>query len=77
MIAFIDDHRDEHGVEPICDVLLIAPATSYEHLARRADPAHLSDRARRDEKLRPRIQRVFDTNWQVYGARKVWRQLRR
>ena len=77
MIAFIDDHRDEHGVEPICEVLPIAPATYYEHLAKRADPARLSDRARRDEELRPHIQRVFDANWQVYGVRKVWRQLRR
>jgi putative transposase len=77
MIAFIDDHRDKHGVEPICAVLPIAPATYYEHLARRVDPARLSDRAQRDAELRPHIQRVFDANWQVYGVRKVWRQLRR
>jgi transposase InsO family protein len=64
-------------VEPICDVLPIAPASHYEHLARRADPARLSDRARRDEELRPHIQRVFDANWQVFGVRKIWRQLRR
>ncbi len=77
MIAFIDDRRDKHGVEPICKVLPIAPATYYEHLARRADPSRLSDRARRDAELRPHIQRVFDANWQVYGVRKIWRQLRR
>lgn len=77
MIAFIDDHRDKHGVEPICDMLPIAPATYYEHLAKRADPARQSGRAKRDEELRPHIQRVFDGNWQVYGVRKVWRQLRR
>ncbi len=77
MIAFIDDHRDKHGVEPICEVLPIAPATYYEHLARRVDPARLSDRSRRDAQLRPQIQRVFDANWQVYGVRKIWRQLRR
>ena len=77
MIAFIDDHRDKHGVEPICDMLPIAPATYYDHLARRADPARQSDRAKRDAALRPEIQRVFDANWQVYGVRKVWRQLRR
>jgi transposase InsO family protein len=41
------------------------------------DPARLSDRAKRDADLRPHIQRVFDANWQVYGVRKVWRQLRR
>jgi putative transposase len=58
-------------------MLPIAPATYYDHLTRRADPARLSDRAKRDEELRPQIQRVFDANWQVYGVRKVWRQLRR
>ncbi len=77
MIAFIDDHRDKHGVEPICEVLPIAPATYYDHLAKLAEPARLSDRAKRDADLRPHIQRVFDANWQVYGVRKVWRQLRR
>lgn len=77
MIAFIDDHRDKHGVEPICEVLPIAPATYYDHLAKLADPARLSDRAKRDVDLRPHIQRVFDANWQVYGVRKVWRKLRR
>ena len=65
------------GRRPICDVLPIAPATCCEPLARRADPARLSDRARRNAALRPRIQRVFDANWQVHGVRKVWRQLRR
>jgi len=77
MIAFVDDHRDKHGVEPICEVLPIAPATYYEHLAKRADPSRLSGRSKRDAELRPHIQRVFDANWQVYGVRKVWRQLRR
>ena len=62
MIAFIDDHRDKHGVEPICEVLPIAPATYYDQLAKRADPARLSGRAKRDEALRPEIQRVFDAN---------------
>ena len=77
MIAFIDDHRDTHGVEPICNMLPIAPAPYYDHLAKRADPARRSDRVRRDEALRPEIQRVFDANWQVYGVRKIWWQLRR
>ena len=58
-------------------MLPIAPATYYDHLARRADPARQSGRARRDAELRPHIQRVFDANWQVYGVRKIWRQLRR
>lgn len=77
MIAFIDDHRVEHGVEPICRVLPIAPSTYYEHLAQRADPTRKSDRARRDEVLRPEIERVFAANFKVYGVRKVWRQMRR
>ncbi len=77
MVSFIDMHRSEHGVEPICTVLPIAPSTYYEHLAKRADPSRLSDRARRDEALRPEIRRVFEENWRVYGVRKVWRQLQR
>ena len=48
MIAFIDDHRRAHGVEPICKVLPIAPSTYRAHIARRADPARLPARARRD-----------------------------
>jgi hypothetical protein len=55
MVGFIDAHRDAHGVEPICKVLPIAPSTYYEHLAKRADPSRRSDRARRDEALRPEI----------------------
>ena len=77
MIAFIDDHRKLHGVEPICRVLPIAPSTYYDHLAKRADPSCLSDRARRDAELRPEIERVFEANFRVYGVRKVWRQMRR
>lgn len=77
MIAFIVDHRDKHGVEPIYEVLSIAPATDYEDRARMVDPTRLSDRARRDAELRPHIERVLDANWQVYGVRKIWRQLRR
>lgn len=77
MIAFIDDHRGAHGVEPICRVLPIAPSTYYDHLGKRADPTRRSDRARRDEALRPEIERVFDANYRVYGVRKVWHQMRR
>ncbi|GLS81466.1 transposase [Paracoccus marinus] len=77
MVGFIDDHRGEHGVEPICDVLPIAPSTYYDHLAKRSDQARRSDRARRDDELRPEIKRVFEDNWSVFGVRKVWHQLRR
>ena len=77
MIAFVDDHRGEYGVEPICRQLPIAPSNYYDHLAKRADPARLSVRAKRDAELKPEIERVFDANFRVYGVRKVWRQMRR
>jgi transposase InsO family protein len=77
MIAFIDDHRDKHGVEPICKLLPIAPSTYWAHTARRRDPAKASARARRDVNLRKEIRRVYDENFQVYGVRKVWKQLDR
>ncbi len=77
MIAFIDDHRAVHGIEPICKVLPIAPSTYHAHAAKRADPSKLSARARRDAVLRIEVRRVFETNFRVYGVRKVWRQLRR
>ena len=75
MIAFID-HR-VYGVEPICRVLPIAPSTDHAQVARRADPGTLSRRAKRDEVLKSEIRRVFEENFQVYGVRKVWRQLGR
>ena len=77
MTAFIDDHRDEYGVEPICEVLPIAPSTYYAHKAREADPALRSARAQSDERYRVEIQRVWDENRHVYGAKKVWKQLKR
>ena len=77
MIAFIDDHRGAYGVEPICKVLQIAPSTYYAHAARQADPELRSQRVKTDEILIPEVQRVWDDNYQVYGVRKVWRQLRR
>jgi putative transposase len=77
MIAFIDDHRAMHGVEPICRVLPIAPSTYHAHAAKRADPGKLSPRAHRDVALRVEIRRVWEVNFQVYGVRKVWRQLQR
>ena len=75
MIAFIDDHRQVYGVEPICKVLPIAPSTYHAHVARRADPGKSSMRAKRDIALKPEIARVFAENFEVYGVRKVWRQM--
>ncbi|MER9195744.1 IS3 family transposase [Mesorhizobium australicum] len=77
MIAFIDDHRQAHGVEPICKVLPIAPSTYHDHVAKRADPTRLSARAKSDAALKDEVRRVFDANFRVYGVRKVWRQLQR
>jgi putative transposase len=77
MIAFIDDHRDAHGVEPICRVLPIAPSTYHDHAAKRREPDRLSDRTQRDQALKPAIRRIFDNNFAVYGVRKVWRQMQR
>lgn len=77
MIAFIDEHRDAYGVEPICRVLPIAPSTYHERVAKRRDPALQSARIRRDEALRPEVLRVFAENFGVYGVRKVWRQMKR
>ena len=77
MIAFIDDQRWVHGVEPICKVLPIAPSTYHAHVAKRVDPSRLSARARRDAALKDEVRRVFEANFRVYGVRKVWRQLQR
>ena len=77
MVQFIDAHRAEYGVKPICAQLPIAPAVYYEHKARQQDPERQPPRIRRDQVLRGEIQRVYDANFRVYGARKVWRQLGR
>lgn len=77
MIAFIDDHREVHEVEPICKLLPIAPSTHHAHKARQSDPQRRSARAPRDEKLLPEVERVWNENFRVYGVRKLWRQLRR
>ena len=77
MIDFIDQHRAIHGVEPICRVLPIAPSTYHAHTARRADPGKLPARLKRDAALKVEIRRVYEENFQVYGARKIWRQLGR
>ena len=77
MGRFIDQHREVYGVEPICAVLPIAPSTYFRWKAQQHDPARRSRRAQHDDTLRAAIQRIWDDNEQVYGAEKVWRQLRR
>jgi putative transposase len=78
MVDFIECHRGQFGVEPICAVLSIAPATYFEHRARTRNPARRPARAVRDDSLREEIRRVWTESFDgVYGAVKVWRQLRR
>ena len=77
MISFIDEHRSVLGVEPICRLLPIAPSTYYEVVAKRTDVGRLSARERNDIAMKVEIRRVFNENFQVYGVRKVWRQLQR
>ena len=77
MTAFVDDNRADFGVEPICAELPIAPSVYYEHKRRDREPDRRSARSRRDSELRPQIRRVWESNFGVYGARKVWRQLHR
>lgn len=76
-MSFIDDHRESYGVEPICRQVAIAPSTYYEHKARERDPDRLPPRSKRDARLREAIGRVHREHFDVYGVRKVWRQLRR
>jgi len=77
MVTYIVDHQDRFGVEPICAVLPIAPSTYYRHKRTHHDPDRRSTRAKRDDELKPEIQRVWEENFHVYGIRKVWRQLKR
>ena len=77
MVDFIDEHREEHGVEQICRVLPISPSTYHGWCAKRREPSRRPERTKRDEALCAEIQRVYDENLRVYGARKVWRQLLR
>jgi transposase InsO family protein len=77
MLKFIQAERAVYGVEPICKVLPIAPSTYYAQVVRQHDPSKAPARVQRDDQLCADIQRVWEENRQVYGARKVWRQLRR
>ena len=77
MVRFIDDHRDVYGVESICRMVPIAPSTYFRQQAQHAAPGRRSARAQRDDELRAIIRRIWDANHQVYGPRKVWRQMGR
>jgi len=77
MVRFIDDHRQVHGVEPICRVLSIAPSTYFRHKLLARDPARRSVRTVSDAILRAIIRQIWDENHRVYGPRKVWKQMGR
>ena len=77
MRAFVDKHRDSYGVEPICKVLRIAPSGYRRHAACQRDPTLRCTRAKRDETLIPELERIWEANLKVYGADKVWHQMKR
>ena len=77
MVSFIDQYKELYGVEPICKELPIAPATYYRWKDQIKHPEKRSKRALMDEVLSAEITRVWHENNQVYGARKVWKQLNR
>ena len=68
MMAFVEDHRPVHGVEPFCRELAIAPSTYHAHVVRRADPSRASARARGDSLPRGHVRRVREENFRVYQA---------
>nr|WP_279942341.1 IS3 family transposase [Escherichia coli] len=77
MMPLLDKLREQYGVGPVCSELHIAPSTYYHCQQQRHHPDKRSARAQRDDWLKREIQRVYDENHQVYGVRKVWRQLLR
>jgi transposase InsO family protein len=77
VMGFIDAHRKDLGIEPICHELAIAPSSYHTHAARLADASKRSARARRDDALRAQIERVHAASFGLYGSRKIWHQMRR
>ncbi|ENF3594953.1 IS3 family transposase, partial [Escherichia coli] len=77
MMPLLDKLREQYGVGPVCSELHIAPSTNYHCQQQRHHPDKRSSRAQHDDWLKREIQRVYDENHQVYGVRKVWRQLLR
>ncbi|MGT0686698.1 MULTISPECIES: IS3 family transposase [Enterobacteriaceae] len=77
MMPLLDKLREQYGVRPVCSELHIAPSTYYHCQQQRHHPDKRSARAQHDDWLKKEIQRVYDENHQVYGVRKVWRQLLR
>ncbi|WP_299451300.1 IS3 family transposase, partial [uncultured Serinicoccus sp.] len=77
LISYIDEHKDQFGVEPICTVLTeagakIAPSTYY---AAKTRPP--SSRALADAALDERIRATDEANYEVFGVMKMWKVLNR
>jgi hypothetical protein len=77
MLAFVEQHEDRFGVEPLCTQLPFSSSSYYAYKARQANPQLQPARWLRDEQLKPEIQRVFKENFCVYGAHKLWKQRKR
>ncbi|RYL53448.1 IS3 family transposase [Escherichia coli] len=77
LMPLLDKLRKQYGVGPVCSEQHIAPSTYYHCQQQRHHPDKRSARCQRDDWLKREIQRVYDENHQVYGVRKVWRQLLR
>ncbi len=75
--AFVDEHRQAFGVEPLCKVLQCAPSAYRRHAARLRDPSLRSERAKRDKRLAEQVSHLWRVNHSVYGADKVWQQMKR
>lgn len=77
MYEFVEKHRGAYGVEPICAVLEIAPSSYYEARLQARDASRRALRVQRDAVVREEVRRVWNESEGLYGARKVWHQLRR
>jgi putative transposase len=74
IVGFVDEHRDEFGVEPICKTLQVASSTYYAAKKREVAP---SARAVRDAVMMQVLMALWVTNRKVYGAHKLWKAARR
>ena len=73
----MEDHHNDFGVEPMCEVLRIAPSTWYARAAKKADPDKRSKRAKADAAMSLKIRQAYEDNFGVYGVRKIWHTLKR
>ena len=72
MSAFIDQHRDRFGVEPICRTLGVSASAYYQRA--KDEP---SARAIEDHRLLGVIRETHKNNYEAYGYRRTWKALRR